>query len=760
MADAKTRKDPLRRVAILSTYLPRRCGIATFATSLSEALAVAAPETDVLAIAMNDRREGYQYPQRVKFEVPENRPTSYRLASEFLNINQADVVSVQHEYGIFGGPDGRHVLDLVRRLRMPVVTTLHTVLNEPTDGQHRTLVRLAELSDRLVVMAHRAVEFLTTVYGIDPNKVVFIPHGIPDVPFVDPNYYKEQFGLLGPGKGIESTIDALPRIRKAHPDAVYLVVGPTHPHVQAKHSEDYRMSLEQRAARLGVGDAVMFHNRFVKLHELCEFLSVADVYVTPYLNEAQVTSGTLAYAMGTGNAVVSTPYWYAQEMLADGRGRLTPFRNPDALADTIVDLFTHETERHAIRKRAYDFTRTMVWPRVAEQYLGLFAQVVDARRRHPRPVLPEACPLDGSIELPPIKLGHLRTLTDDTGILQHARGTVPRRGHGYCTDDNARALVVALVARDLLPGGAGCTDLANRYLSFLDHAFNDDAGRFRNFMDYNRQWLEEVGSEDSHGRALWALGKTVALSENAGHLTPAVNLFHRAFPAVEAFTSPRAWAFALIGLEDYLRRFSGETHVHRACDTLASRLMERFQRYATDEWPWPEDTLTYDSPRLPQALILAGRADDDRAMVDTGLRTLAWLLRIQTSDNGCFAPVGNQGWYPRGEEKARFDQQPIEVAAMVSACLAAFRATSDRAWLARAERAFDWFIGDNDMRTPICDRVTGGCRDGLQAQGINENQGAESTLAYLLALLAMHEQRLHEFVEAEILEGAPEPEST
>ena len=738
------------RIAFLGTYVPRRCGIATFTADLSGAVAAAAPRSEVWAVAMNDQTGGHRYPHRVKFEIKEKRRADYRLAAEFLNMSDVSVLSLQHEYGIFGGPDGRYVLELVRRLRLPVVTTLHTVLREPTPGQRSTLRELAAVSDRLVVMAERAIEFLHDIYGVPSSQVEHIPHGIPDRPFVDPNYYKDKFGvegrrviltfgLLSPGKGIESMIEALPLVTERYPDAVYVVLGATHPHVQATMGQEYRTKLQTLAEDLGVSANVVFHNRFVELDELCEFLGAADVYVTPYLSEAQIVSGTLAYALGTGNAVVSTPYWYAQEMLAEGRGRLVPPRDPQALADGILALFDNEVERHAIRKRAYQYTRDFVWSQVASRYLDLFAAVAE---QPPRSEVQSPVRLsldDGHGELDEIDLAHLRTMTDDTGIYRHAVGTVPTRSDGYSTDDNARALVVAQRARPNLAGGAGCTMLINRYLSFLHHAFDADTGCFRNHMTYDRRWAEGPGSEDAHGRCVWALGEAVALTEREGHAALAVRLFHASLPAMRSFTHPRVWAYGLLGIHAYLSRYEGQTDVRRVRDDLTARLHTLYRESARPAWPWFESAVTYDNARLPQALLLAGQGTEDEAMVADALRALDWLWQISSTDKGMFQPVGNDGWYAAGGTRADFDQMPIEAAAMIEACLAAHAVTGQRRWFDRARRCFNWFLGDNQLRLPLYEPGTGGCSNGLHAHGVSENRGAEATLSWLLSLLAFYD---------------------
>jgi len=747
---SKLEWEALKSIVLIGNHLPRLCGIATFTTHLLESIALNAPDKACWAVAMNDRPEGYPYPSLVRFEINQNQLNEYSLAADLCNLNQVDVVCLQHEYGIFGGKRGSFIIELLRDLKMPVVTTLHTILKDPTLQDRHIMMQLAEFSDRLVVMSERSVEFLRDIYQVPEEKIVLIHHGIPDVPFVESDAYKDKFGvsgktiiltfgLLSPGKGIEVVIDALPEIVKAHPQVIYMVVGATHPHLKAEQGEDYRNSLCLRAKELGVSDHIVFHDRFVSDEDLLEFIGAADIYVTPYLNEAQIISGTLAYALGMGKAVISTPYWHAQELLADERGRLVPFRDPVALAREVIDLLDHPDECRAIQERAYHYGRKMVWSNVGRRYLDTFAE---AKRQRLRKNVPERRLETLGLRqqrLPEIKLEYLRRMTDDTGMLQHAKYRVPDRTHGYCVDDNARALIVAVTLQDLQPLDSALSDLAATYLSFLGHAFNGQTGRFRNFMSYDRRWLEEAGSEDSHGRAVWGLGVTVALGRDKGQVVYAADLFHRALDALEHFTHPRTIAFAIIGIHAYLCRYSGDSRAKRMRKILSDRLMQQFRDFATEGWPWCEDILTYDNARLPQALLLSGQWLPDREMLEMGLRALDWLKQVQTDEKGRhFAAIGNHGWFPKDGSKARFDQQPIEAAAMVDACIEAFNCTRDEEWSAYAYRCLNWYQGENDLGVPLCDYATGGCRDGLEAQGANENQGAESTLCWLMALLAIY----------------------
>ncbi|MFC1905817.1 glycosyltransferase family 4 protein [Chloroflexota bacterium] len=736
----------LNRIAFVGNYLPRQCGIATFTTDLCEAIATQYQQTTCIALPVNDIEAGYDYPARVRFELIEKDIDSYRRAADFLNINNVDLVSLQHEYGIFGGVAGSHILVLLRELRMPIVTTLHTILRDPNPDQKRVLKEIAALSDRLVVMSKRGAEFLNEVYGVLPEKIDLIPHGIPDVPFVDPSFYKDlfgaegkivllSFGLLSASKGIENVIAALPAILARHPNVMYIVLGATHPQVLLNEGETYRLSLQWLAQEKGVESQVIFYNSFISLEKLVEFISAADIYITPYLNEAQITSGTLAYTLGAGKAVISTPYWYAEEMLAEGRGVLVPFRDPAALADQVINLLDNESERHAMRKLAYMFGRKMIWPQVAKRYMESFESARANRRHFIHPDF-AVKPLDKRPgELPPLKLDHLQHMTDETGILQHAIFTVPNYREGYTIDDNARALMVSALLEAM--GNEAAIELVSRYLAFIWYAFNTKNGRFRNFMDYQRHWLEESGSDDSHGRTLWALGTVLGRSTTVALRNMAGCVFEQALPAILKTTSPRAWAFAIMGIQEYLQRFAGDSRANHVREELSGRLLKLYQSHNSDEWHWYEERLTYCNAALPHALLLCGHAIPNTTMTEAGLESLSWLADLQHADTGHFVPIGSNGFYPQGGERAMFDQQPVEAQAMVSACLEAYRTTLDKRWRKEARRVFQWFIGLNSLNLPVYDPTTGGCRDGLHPDRVNENQGAESTLAFLQALLEL-----------------------
>jgi glycosyltransferase involved in cell wall biosynthesis len=740
------------RIAVVGNYLPRQCGIATFTTDLCDALHAEYGATELLALPVNDTEEGYTYPARVRFELSEDNLASYRQAADFLNFSNIDLVCLQHEYGIFGGRAGAHILELLRRLRMPFATTLHTVLREPNPDQREVMKEIAALSDRLIVMSRRSAEILQEVFDVPADKIDLIPHGIPDLPFTDPSFYKDgfgtegkevllTFGLLSPNKGIENVIQALPQILARHSNVVYMVSGVTHPHILRREGDKYRHSLQNLSRELGVERNVIFRNRFVSPQEMVELIGAADIYITPYKHKEQVVSGTLAYALSAGKAIISTPYLHAIELLDDERGALVPFDDPGAIAEKTVELLDNSTARHAMRKRAYLYAREMVWNRVAQKYMKSFERIYNERLRKPRATFSALNTEKKLDRLPAIKLDHLRRMTDSTGIVEHALFVVPNYPEGYSTDDNARALIVTVLLEEFgATAPPGSADLASRYLAFLWLAFDANTKRFRNCLSYERQWQEQEGSEDSHGRALWGLGTVLGRSTNAGLRGAAGRMFELAVPVAVEFKSPRACAFALLGLLEYLEAFPGDRAALSASDSLASRLLNSYRSARSDDWKWFEKELAYSNARLPQALLRAGVRASNEEMVAAGLEALDWLVTIQRCDvKGHFVPVGSQGFFSKDGEKARFDQQPVEACGAVSACLQAYRATGKARWRKEAWSAMNWFLGDNDLQIALYDSATGGCRDGLHPDRANENQGAESTLSFLMALLEMRQ---------------------
>jgi glycosyltransferase involved in cell wall biosynthesis len=735
---------PSTRLAFVGNSLPRQCGIATFTTDLQQAVAKSRVHIDTAIVAMTDHAGTYNYPSAVRLQINDEQIEEYAHAADFLNAGHFQAVSLQHEFGIFGGEAGNHVMALLSRLTMPIVTTLHTVLAEPQPVQRSVLKKIIDVSSKIIVMAEKARSLLHSVYQVPAGKIEIIPHGIPDTAFVEPDAAKAAlgfagkaviltFGLLSPNKGIEVMIDAMPSILKRRPDLIYVVLGATHPNLVRQEGESYRERLIARAHSLGVHEHVIFLNRFVDQATLLKFISMCDVYVTPYLNEAQMTSGTLAYSFGLGKAVVSTPYWHAQELLAEGRGILVPFGDAEAIGTEIAGLLTDDARRLAMRVQAYSTSRSMTWERTAERYLGVFES---ARRAHrPKRVTRriESIHSTESLSGPPVQLSHFLSMCDDTGLLQHAICSVPDRSHGYCVDDNARALLVACALN--APGEQRLSEtLTSRLAAFVQHAWNPAHKRFRNFMSFDRRWLEDFGSEDSHGRTLWALGECARTDANESRRQWAASLFVEALAVTEHFSSPRAWAFTLLGLDAYCLALPQNPYARELRHLLADRLMVLLSSVETKEWVWFEEGLSYDNARLPQSLIVTGGTLSAPSYVAAGLRSLRWLMTLQTSREGIFRPIGSESFGDKRAAPSAFDQQPLEATAAISACLAAWRADGDAKWKEDAARAFSWFLGTNDLSTPLVDVETGSCRDGLHPERANENRGGESVVSYLLSL--------------------------
>lgn len=738
----------MKRIGFIGNYAPRQCGIATFTTDLCESVSVEYPEITCIAIPVNDIEAGYAYPSRVRFEIIEKDINSYYRAADFLNINNVDLVSLQFEYGIFGGKAGGHVLALLRDLCMPIVTTLHTILKTPDEDQKSVLEQLVALSDRVVVMSEHGAAMLKQVYNINADKIDIIPHGIPDVPFFDPSFHKDifgvegkivlmSFGLISKNKGLENVILALPEIVKQFPNVVYLIIGATHPQVIRNEGEAYRISLQLLAKEHKVEKNVIFYNKFISQTELMEFIGATDIYITPYLEPNQTVSGTLAYTLGAGKAIISTPYWYAEEILAEGRGILVPFRDFAALSKEVIHLLTNESDRHAMRKKAYIYARNMVWSEVSKRYMESFQRARKEKRYFSSQGLVKKYRQTPTAELPRLNLNHLSHMTDDTGLLQHAFFTLPNYNEGYTTDDNARALIVCTLIEEL--DSEIVFNLGYRYLAFLWYAYNQKTKRFRNFMDYQRNWLEDLGSEDSHGRALLALGTVLGRASSPKLPTIAGRLFEEALPSILTTKSPRAWAFGLLGINEYLKRFSGDRRAENAREELTNRFFTLYKENHKVDWPWFEQELSYCNATIPHALIVSGSSMMNQELMQIGFDALLWLIDLQQAkaDGGHFIPIGTNGFYVRGGQIARFDQQPVEAQTMISACLDSFRITKEIVWKNEAQRIFEWYLGRNDLKVSLYDPSTGGCRDGLHQDRVNENQGAESTLAFLQSNLEM-----------------------
>jgi len=731
----------IQRIALIGNSPPRLCGIATFTRDVYQALHSAFPEIKLDLYAMTDPGGTYAYGPEVTCAIGQEDLNDYRAAAQRINNSGADVVLIQHEYGIFGGPAGALLLRLLDRVDAPVVVTLHTVLEQPNADQRAVIEALARRASKLIVMAEKGRELLVRVHGISWNQIAVIPHGVPDRPFVDPETVHERFGfggkrvlltfgLLSPNKGIETMIRAMPAIVAAHPESLYVVLGATHPHLVAREGEAYRDSLKALAQELGVAHAVRFIDGFLDQEALLDYLQAADIYVTPYLNETQITSGTLSYAVALGKPVVSTPYWHAAELLAGEVGVLVPFGDSRCFAEKIITLLDAPARLSEMANRAYGIGRTMLWSALAEAYVQICEEAV--RRRPVR--IQRAQRVAGRVAVAP-RLDAIERMTDATGMIQHSNYAVPDRNHGYCVDDNCRALM--LMHRIGGDDEAKADRLATIYGAFVQHAWNGERGRFRNFMGFDRQWLEAEGSEDSFGRSLWAIGATAAEARNPNMRRWALNLFDQVAPHALSLTSLRTWAFALLGADAVLRQHRDHPIAWTLVREFSARLLTELRRERRENWTWFEPVLAYDNARLPEALLRAGDLLGDKLMVEEGLAAFEWLDKRQMNEDGQFRAVGTDSFGRAYADPLPFDQQPLEAWATVDAALFAYGLTRDPRWLETAWRAHGWYLGDNDLNLPIATVADGGCYDGLMSDRVNLNQGAESILAFQFACAAM-----------------------
>ncbi len=737
-------KGSAKKVAFISSFPPRQCGIATFASDLIKNLTIAAKgEFEPLVVAMRQDKE-LKYNDPVKFEIRRNVKSDYICAADYINFSHVDLVCVQHEFGLFGGEAGAYLSLLLNRLKAPVITTLHTILNDPNSAYHKSLADVCNASYKVITMNKRGIGMLQDTYGVSAKKVQLIPHGIPDLPFVDSNYYKHKFGmqarrtiltfgLLNKNKGIEVMLRAMPSIIEADPSVLYIILGMTHPSVLKQDGESYRFALQRMVQELGCTEHVIFHNRFVSDEELHNFLCAADIYVTPYLNAEQLTSGTLSFAVGTGKAVVSTPYWAAMELSADGRGKLVPFGDSKQLAKAITEILQDDSLFYSLRRKAYDYGRLRTWPKIAQLYWKLFST-----KRMPVYVTTKKAPSAkaiSSIEVPEPSLAHLKKLTDSTGLFQHAKFTVPNREYGYCTDDNARAVIAMTNYHAQYPEPEPL-QLLDIYLSFILHSQNSD-GTIRNFMNFDRTWVKDEPINDALGRVLWALGTVMAKPPSPSYLSMIKDCFDKSVEHVHK-QYPRGMAYSILGMSDYLKQFPGASDIKRQLATAAEGLIAQYEENSYPDWQWFEDTLTYDNAVLPHALFVAGLTFGDRKYLDVAEKTCEFLLE-NTFNGDHFSFIGCSGWYEHRGTKATFDQQPIEAASTVMMLRAAYDTAQNSKFLTLQKKAFDWFLGENDLHIPVYNFKTKGCHDGLMRDGVNTNQGAESTLSFLLSLLAIVE---------------------
>lgn len=731
-------------VAFVGNYLPRICGIATFTKDICESVSKnLSSSSNVFAIAVNDNNKTYDYPKKVIGTINQETQKDYIDAANIINTSNAEVLCLQHEYGIYGGWDGAYIMSLLSRINIPVVTTLHTVLMSPSPNQKKIMTEIASRSEKVVVMSKKAVDFLTDIYGVSRDKIELILHGTPDFPSIDSSHYKKRFklegrkmlltfGLLSPNKGIETVLNALPEVIEQFPDMTYVVLGKTHPNVLKEQGEKYRMQLMKLSEKLGLSSNVIFDNRFVSIEELKAWLSASDIYITPYMNKAQIVSGTLSYAISAGNAVISTPYWHAKETLGDGTGVLFDFNDHRGLATVLKGLLADEKKLEEMQKKAFNFGKQTTWKKVSRKYIETLNS---ASQKKPKERLAYA-KSSALMRLPEFDLTHVKRLTDDTGIIQHSKYIVPDRSTGYCLDDNARALMAATWAFSLLKSD-DAKRLLSVYCSFMNFMQKED-GRFRNFMDYNRNFMDQDGSDDSNGRTIWACGFIIWKSPNESYRSMASECFRKTFGNIPKLNL-RGKAFAILGLCAYLRAYQNDEKAFVLLKECSKHLLEAYGRQRKDDWHWFEDILCYDNAVMPMALFNAYQHLKEESVLKAAVESLAFLEKL-TFRNGKMSVIGNDGWYRKGHERAQFDQQPIDAAAMVMAMQSAYRATRDKQYLTRMKEAFDWFMGENDLGMPLYDIETKGCADGLHKGGVSMNQGAESTISFLLALLAMIEE--------------------
>lgn len=750
MIDVKSRSSHgSGNVIVLGCYPPRRCGIATFTQDTVQALQANDPDLTVSVLAMAERNEAVEVGTPVVMSIQKHDLGSYIEAAAYINRQRPSCLVIQHEFGIYGGPAGEFLLTLLSLVRVPVITIFHTVLKQPDHVQFRVMRRLAHRSTQLIVMAQRGAAMLRDVYGARPDKVQVIPHGSPSRPYAEPDDMRTRlgivcermistFGLLSPNKGIENVIEAMPKLLAKFPSTRYIVVGVTHPQLVAREGEAYRRSLESLAESLGVSDNVQFINRFVDNSELFDYLQASDIYVTPYLNEAQITSGTLSYALALGCYVVSTPYWHAEEALGQCPGTLVSHSDAPAIAKAILDQFGDPNGLASRRREIYEWAEPARWPVFGARLRKLIAETVRSGSRSSH-----ISELSGPA-LPVISLNALQGMTDNCGLFQHSQFSVPDRAHGYCVDDNARALILC---NELIRRGMNSGDVARLhaiYAAFVLHSFDAEACQFRNFMDYSRNWIDDAPSQDSQGRTFWALGHATATTQHIGNKGWASTLLQQAICRAEQITSPRAKALVILGCAE----LSQSDH---ACDRYED-LMKRFARELCDQlvsersqdWVWLEDTLSYDNGRIPQALLAASRLSGDERIAQAALSSLTWLCDIQLIDQGVFAPIGSDSFGRVRQPPLPYDQQPIEAAAMLDACFEAYKITGEETWWRRAKTIFAWFHGHNSHELSLVDPVTGRCHDGLNRSGLNLNAGAESLLAFQMAISAY--QAFIEFV--------------
>jgi glycosyltransferase involved in cell wall biosynthesis len=732
------------KLAYIGTYPPRECGIGTFTKNLYKSMVknseISKDSIEGFIVAMNDHDQTYDYPEEVKFTIRQEHQRDYISAVKFINLSGADICILEHEFGIFGGQDGVYILSLLHRLEIPLIVTLHTIIKAPSYNEKAILVEICRMANKIIVMSHKAIEFLTSIYNIERDKIVFTDHGVPDIQFSQVQAKEEfnlenkrvllTFGFIGRNKGIETVIKAMPKVIEKYPDVLYMVLGKTHPNVLRYSGEEYRIYLQHLVKSLHLNNHVFFLNEYINQKELFKYLSAADIYITPYTNEAQITSGTLSYAIGVGSAVVSTPYWHASELLADGRGKLFDFNDSDGLSSILLELLGNPDELRNLRKKAYDYGRKITWPKTGEKYVVVAKKILEYK---PNVLVKKEITIDPLI-LPPFSLAHIKRLTDDTGIIQHANFGIPNLKEGYCLDDNARALLMVLMAFRQKKNSLAL-DLSPIYLSYINYMQNKD-GTFRNYLSFNRNFLDEVGSEDSFGRTIWALGYLLDNAPNDAYYQTGRSLFFNASPNFETLQSVRGIANTIVGISYYLMSNPSDDSMTERLRNLTYKLIEQFEENSSPEWQWFEPWLTYDNGMLPFALLHSAERLKESKITEVGLKTMNFLTEI-THKDGYFSAIGNEKWYNKGGERSIFAQQPVDTLAMVLMYHQAFHLTKDKEYLTKLFSCFMWFLGENDLRMNLFDFETKGCCDGFESYGVNRNQGAESSLAYLISHLTV-----------------------
>jgi glycosyltransferase involved in cell wall biosynthesis len=732
------------KIAFIASYPPRECGIGTFTRNLYHSLTdnkgEGSPSNTGVVIAMKDTEEDYDYPDEVKFEIAQEQQGEYIEAAKFINISGADICVLEHEFGIYGGQNGVYILPLLHRLEIPLIVTLHTVLKTPSYNEKAILSEICKMAEKVIVMSNKAVEFLTDIYAIPAEKIEIIEHGVPDLQFNQVATKKEfklenkkvllTFGFISRNKGIETVIKALPAVVEKYPETIYIILGKTHPAVLRHSGEEYRIYLLRLIKNLKLEKHVLFLNEFINQKELFKYLFASDIYITPYLNEAQITSGTLSYAVGAGAAVISTPYWHAEELLSEGRGRLFDFNDSAGLSSILMELLDKPQEMLRLRKKAYDYGREITWPNIGERYHETLDTIL--REHIIRPTKKEAL-FDPQL-LPPFTLDHIKRMTDDTGIIQHAKFGIPNLKEGYCLDDNARALLMVLMAFKQKKHPLALA-LSPIYLSYIHYMQNDD-GTFRNFLSFNRNFLDEVGSEDSFGRAIWSLGFLIGNAPNDAYYQSGKEIFFEAAVNFEKLRSIRGIANTMIGISYYLRANPSDDGMIERLRSLAFVLINEYDKCRTDDWQWFESLLAYDNGMLPNALLHAAGILNDDKVKRVAIESMHFLAE-KTMSQGYLSIIGNQQWYFRDGTQSMFGQQPLDALAMVLMFHQAYELTKDKQYLTKLYTSFMWFLGENDLRMSLYDFETKGCCDGLESYGVNRNQGAESTLAYLISHLTV-----------------------